>query len=53
VGSGVWGEIARHFGVRASLNIAAAAMVAGLAVGWRMTLSPGATIAPAETVAAE
>jgi MFS family permease len=53
VGSGVWGEIARHFGVRASLNIAAAAMVAGLAVGWRMTLSPGAIIAPAETVAAE
>jgi len=53
VGSGVWGEIARHFGVRASLNIAVAAMVAGLAVGWRMTLSPGATIAPAETVAAE
>lgn len=52
LGSGMWGEIARHFGVRASLNIAAAAMVAGLAAGWRMKLS-AAIVAPAEAVAAE
>lgn len=52
LGSGMWGEIARHFGVRASLNIAAAAMVAGLAAGWRMKLS-AAIAAPVEAVAAE
>jgi MFS family permease len=40
VGSGVWGEIARQVGVRASLNIAAAAMIGGLAAGWRMKLAP-------------
>jgi MFS family permease len=51
VGSGVWGEIARHVGVRASLNIAAAAMLAGLAAGWRMSLS--AVSAPVEAIAAE
>jgi hypothetical protein len=53
VGSGLWGEIARHVGVRTSLNIAAAAMVAGLAVGWRMKLSGGQAAAAVETVAAE
>jgi MFS family permease len=53
VGSGVWGEIARHLGVRASLNIAAAAMIAGLAAGWRMKLSTGPVGARVETVAAE
>jgi hypothetical protein len=52
VGSGVWGEVARQVGVRASLNIAAAAMIAGLAVGWRMKLSPDVP-APVATVAAE
>ncbi len=52
VGSGMWGEIARHVGVRAALNIAAAAMVAGLAAGWRMKLS-APVAAPVETVAAE
>jgi MFS family permease len=51
VGSGVWGEVARHVGVRASLNIAAAAMLAGLAAGWRMRLSP--VSAPVEAIAAE
>lgn len=52
VGSGMWGEIARHVGVRAALNIAAAAMIAGLAAGWRMKLS--APVAePVETVAAD
>jgi MFS family permease len=53
VGSGVWGEIARHMGVRASLNIAAAAMIAGLTAGWRMKLSAGPVGARTETVAAE
>ncbi len=53
VGSGLWGEIARHLGVRASLNIAAAAMLAGLAAGWRMNLSTGSVDARVETVAAE
>jgi transmembrane secretion effector len=53
VGSGLWGEIARHVGVRVSLNIAAAAMLAGLAAGWRMKLSTGSVDAPVETVAAE
>jgi predicted MFS family arabinose efflux permease len=53
VGSGLWGEIARHLGVRASLNIAAAAMLAGLAAGWRMKLSTGSVDARVETVAAE
>jgi MFS family permease len=53
VGSGVWGEVARHVGVRASLNIAAAAMIVGLAAGWRMKLSTGSLAAPVETVAAE
>jgi MFS family permease/uncharacterized damage-inducible protein DinB len=40
VGSGLWGEIARRLGVRTSLLIAATAMVAGIAAGWRMNLSP-------------
>jgi MFS family permease len=53
VGSGLWGEIARHVGVRASLNIAAVAMLAGLAAGWRMKLSTGSVDARVETVAAE
>jgi MFS family permease len=53
VGSGVWGEVARHVGVPASLWIAAAAMVAGLAAGSRMKLSAGSMRAPVETVAAE
>jgi MFS family permease len=53
VGSGLWGEIARRVGVRASLNIAAGAMVAGLAAGWRMKLSAGSVDARVETVAAE
>jgi MFS family permease len=53
VGSGLWGEIARHVGVRASLNIAAVAMLAGLAVGWRLKLSTGSVDARVETVAAE
>ena len=52
VGSGVWGEVARHVGVRGSLLIAAAAMIAGLAAGWRMKLSR-AVAAPVEAVAAE
>ncbi|HTB13675.1 MAG TPA: MFS transporter [Bryobacteraceae bacterium] len=52
VGSGVWGEVARRAGVRASLLIAAAAMLAGLVAGWRMTLSVPVP-APVETVAAE
>ena len=52
VGSGVWGEVARHWGVRAALLIAAAAMIAGLAAGWRMKLSWTIT-APVEAVAAE
>ncbi|MGA3190757.1 MAG: MFS transporter, partial [Bryobacteraceae bacterium] len=49
VGSGVWGEVARHLGVRASLNLAAAAMIAGLAAGWSMKLSP----TPADALAAQ
>jgi MFS family permease len=53
VGSGLWGEIARHLGVRASLWIAAAAMIAGLAAGWRMKLSTGSVAAPVEAVAAD
>ena len=53
VGSGLWGEIARRVGVRASLTIAAAAMIAGLAAGWRMKLSTGSLAAPVEAVAAE
>jgi MFS family permease len=53
VGSGLWGEIARHVGVRISLNMAAAAMVAGLAAGWRMKLSGGQAAAAVETIAAE
>jgi MFS family permease len=53
VGSGLWGEIARHVGVRASLNFAAVAMLAGLAAGWRMKLSTGSVDARVETVAAE
>jgi MFS family permease len=39
-GSGNWGGIAAHLGVRASLLIAAAALVAGLATGTRLRLSP-------------
>jgi hypothetical protein len=57
VGSGAWGEIARRSGVRVSLLAAAAAMIAGLAAGWRMKLSAGLVAGPlttsAETVAAE
>lgn len=53
VGSGLWGEVARRVGVRASLNIAAAAMVAGLAAGWKMKLSAGSVAARVEPVAAE
>jgi MFS family permease len=53
IGSGLWGEVARHAGVRASLIIAALAMLAGLAAGWRMKLSAGSVEAPVETVAAE
>jgi hypothetical protein len=56
VGSGVWGEVARHWGVRAALLMAAGAMVAGLGAGWRMKLSwnmPGTLRAPVEAVAAE
>lgn len=52
VGSGLWGEIARHFGVRASLLIAAAAMVAGLAAGLNWKLTAGEP-APIEAIAAE
>lgn len=52
VGSGMWGEIARHLGVRAALFLAAAAMIAGLAAGWRMKLA-APVAAPVETVAAE
>jgi MFS family permease len=52
VGSGVWGEVARHFGVRVSLLIAAAAMVAGLAAGLNWKLSAGEA-APVEAIAAE
>jgi MFS family permease len=52
VGSVVWGDIAKHVGVRASLYLAAAAMVAGLAAGWRMKLSVTMS-APVEAVAAE
>ena len=52
IGSGVWGEVARWVGVRASLNIAAAAMVAGLAAGWKMKLSAGSVAARVEPVAA-
>lgn len=40
VGSTLWGEIARHTGVKASLVIAAAAMIAGIAAGWRHKLEP-------------
>jgi len=39
VGSGVWGEVARHWGVRTALLIAAVAMISGLGAGWRMKLS--------------
>jgi hypothetical protein len=53
VGSGVWGEIARRVGVRTSLFLAAAAMLAGLAAGWRMKLSTGSVAARADPVAAE
>jgi predicted MFS family arabinose efflux permease len=53
VGSGVWGEVARRLGVRASLSIAAASMIAGLAAGWRMKLSAGEAGARVEQVAAE
>lgn len=53
IGSGSWGEVARHVGVRASLLIAASAMVAGLGAGWPMKLSVGPLAAPVETVAAE
>jgi MFS family permease len=53
VGSGLWGEVARHFGVRASLLIAAAAMAAGLAAGFRWRLAVGEPSAPVEVVAAE
>jgi MFS family permease len=53
VGSGLWGEVARHVGVPASLWIAAAAMVAGLAAGRRLKLSAGPVGARVETVAAE
>ncbi len=53
VGSGVWGEIARHVGVRAALLIAAAAMLIGLAAGRNMKLSTGTLAAPVETIAAE
>jgi MFS family permease len=53
VGSGLWGEVARRAGVRASLLIAAAAMLAGLAAGWNMKLSASTLAAPVETVAAE
>lgn len=40
VGSSFWGEIARQAGVRTSLSIAAAAMILGLALSWRMKLAP-------------
>jgi predicted MFS family arabinose efflux permease len=53
LGSGAWGEIARRMGVRSSLLIAAAAMVAGLAAGWRMKLSAGPAAPVEEAVAAE
>jgi MFS family permease len=53
VGSGLWGEVARHVGVRASLLIAAAAMAAGLAAGFNWKLSVGEPSAPVEAVAAE
>ena len=53
VGSGVWGEVARRVGVRASLLLAAGAMFAGLGAGWRMRLATGSVDAPVETVAAE
>lgn len=53
VGSGVWGEVARHVGVGASLTIASGAMVVGLAAGWRMKLSTGSLAPPVEPVAAE
>jgi MFS family permease len=53
VGAGVWGEIARHVGVRVALIIAASAMLAGLAAGWRMKLSPGPVAAQVETIAAQ
>jgi predicted MFS family arabinose efflux permease len=39
-GSGIWGAIASRFGVPASLLIAAGALVAGLATGARLRLSP-------------
>ncbi len=53
VGSGVWGEIARLVGVRVSLLIAPAAMLAGLAAGWRRKLSAGSVAASMEAIAAE
>jgi predicted MFS family arabinose efflux permease len=52
VGSGVWGEVARHVGVRASLIAASAAMFAGLGLGWRMKLS-SEIVAPFEEVTAK
>jgi MFS family permease len=53
VGSGVWGEVARHVGVRISLMIAASALMAGLAAGSRMNLSATPLAAPVDTVPAE
>ena len=50
VGSGGWGAIAGRVGSRGALWIAAAALVAGLAVGARLRLSPNVVEAPSEAV---
>jgi MFS family permease len=52
IGSGIWGEVARRVGVRASLLMAAAAMVAGLVGGRNMKLSGSGQAVP-EPVAAQ
>ena len=52
IGSGIWGEVARRVGVRASLLMAAAAMLAGLVAGRNMKLSGSGQAVP-EPVAAQ
>jgi MFS family permease len=53
IGSGVWGVVAGRFGVRVALAGAALMMVAGLAAGVRMRLSPRVVEAPPDVVAVE
>jgi len=53
VGSGIWGAIAGRFGVRAAILGAAATLLAGLATGARMRLSPRVVKAPPDVVVAD